>query len=90
MQGKLGFILLVVIATMLTDATVAYAQPRSGERQLGKKIIEPGYDDRTGKAMLIMVPVSPISRNRLSRRSTGTSSGVTTTSWMGPAEAISM
>ena len=56
MQAKLGFILLVVIATMLTGATVAHAQLPSGERQLGKTIIEPGYDDRTGKLIYIMTP----------------------------------
>ena len=56
-QSKLGFILLIVMGTLLTGVTVASAQLPSGERQLGQTIIEPGYDDRTGKLIYIMTPI---------------------------------
>jgi hypothetical protein len=56
MQARLAFILLVVIGTLLTGTTTANAQLPSGERQLGKTIIEPGYDDRTGKLIYVMTP----------------------------------
>ena len=58
-QSKLGFILMIVIGTLLTDVTVASAQLPSGERQLGQTIIEPGYDDRTGRLIYIMTPIGP-------------------------------
>ena len=56
MQARLAFILLIVIGTLLTGTTTANAQLPSGERQLGKTIIEPGYDDRTGKLIYVMTP----------------------------------
>jgi hypothetical protein len=56
MQARLAFILLVVIGTLLTGPTIANAQLPSGERQLGQTIIEPGYDDRTGKLIYVMTP----------------------------------
>ena len=56
-QSRLGFILLIVIGTLLTGVTVASAQLPSGERQLGQTIIEPGYDDRTGNLIYIMTPI---------------------------------
>jgi len=57
MQSKLRFILLVALGMLLTGVTVAGAQVPSGERQLGKTIIEPGYDDRTGELIYIMTPM---------------------------------
>ena len=56
MQARLAFILLVMIGTLLTGTTIASAQLPSGERQLGQTIIEPGYDDRTGKLIYVMTP----------------------------------
>jgi hypothetical protein len=56
MQSKLKRVLLLAIGTLLAGATVAGAQVPSGERQLGKTIIEPGYDDRTGELIYIMTP----------------------------------
>ena len=56
MQARLAFILLVMIGTLLTGTTIANAQLPSGERQLGQTIIEPGYDDRTGKLIYVMTP----------------------------------
>jgi hypothetical protein len=57
MQSPLWFILLIAIGTVLTGAAVAGAQLPSGERQLGQTVIEPGYDDRTGKLIYIMTPM---------------------------------
>jgi hypothetical protein len=57
MQSKLGLVFLIAIGTVLTGVTVASAQLPSGERQLGQTIVEPGYDDRTGKLIYIMTPI---------------------------------
>ena len=56
MLSKLRFVLLVTIGALFTGVTVAGAQVPPGERQLGKTIIEPGYDDRTGELIYIMAP----------------------------------
>jgi len=56
MQARLAFPLLVMIGTLLMGTTIANAQLPSGERQLGQTIIEPGYDDRTGKLIYVMTP----------------------------------
>jgi hypothetical protein len=50
--------LTLCLATgMLVVAAVAGgAQLPSGERTLGKTVIEPGYDDRTGELIYIMTP----------------------------------
>jgi hypothetical protein len=56
MLSKLRFVMLVALGTLFTAVTVAGAQVPSGERQLGKTIIEPGYDDRTGEFIYVMTP----------------------------------
>ena len=48
--------LMLVLAAAMLAATAAGAQVPSGERQLGKTIVEPGYDDRTGELIYIMTP----------------------------------
>lgn len=48
--------LMLVLAAGMLAATAAGAQLPSGERQLGKTIVEPGYDDRTGELIYIMTP----------------------------------
>jgi len=45
------------MGALLTGVTAADAQVPSGERQLGRTIIEPGYDDRTGELIYIMTPM---------------------------------
>jgi hypothetical protein len=45
------------MGALLTGVTAADAQVPSGERQLGRTIIEPGYDDRTGELVYIMTPM---------------------------------
>jgi hypothetical protein len=50
------FTLLLAGATLLVATAVAGAQVPSGERQLGKTIIEPGYDDRTGELIYVLTP----------------------------------
>src|SRR4051812_144327 len=57
MKSRLGFVLLIAIGTWLTGIGAANAQVPSGERQLGKTIIEPAYDVRTGELMYIMTPM---------------------------------
>jgi hypothetical protein len=47
---------MFLIAAGMLVVTVANAQLPSGERQLGKTIVEPGYDDRTGELIYIMTP----------------------------------
>lgn len=56
MASALRFVLLLAAGTLLMGATAAGAQLPSGERQLGKTIIEPGYDDRTGELIYVMTP----------------------------------
>jgi hypothetical protein len=51
-------LMLLAVAGMLV-ATAANAQLPSGERELGKTVIEPGYDDRTGELIYIMTPEGP-------------------------------
>jgi hypothetical protein len=51
---KLG--LTLWLAMGLSVAGAAGAQIPSGERHLGKTVIEPGYDDRTGELIYIMTP----------------------------------
>ena len=46
--------LVVWVATGMLVATAAAAQIPSGERHIGKAIIEPGYDDRTGELVFMM------------------------------------
>lgn len=48
--------LLFAVATLLGAAGVAAAELPSGERTLGKTVIEPGYDDETGELIYIMTP----------------------------------
>jgi hypothetical protein len=58
-RSRLRFMILVTIGTLAATVmgmTSAGAQLPSGERQLGKTIIEPGYDDRTGELIYIMTP----------------------------------
>jgi hypothetical protein len=50
-------IILFATGMLLGVATIANAQLPSGERQLGRTIIEPGYDDRTGDLIYIMTPI---------------------------------
>ena len=57
MLSKLTVLVFLAMGTLLTGATVANAQLPSGERQLGKTIIEPGYDDRTGELIYVMTPM---------------------------------
>ena len=56
MVKKLQFALFLAAGTLLTGAAVAGAAVPSGERQLGRTIIEPGYDDRTGELIYVMTP----------------------------------
>jgi hypothetical protein len=57
MLSKMRFAVLLLLAgTLATGVTVANAQLPSGERQLRKSIIEPGYDDRTGELIYVMTP----------------------------------
>src|SRR6266567_4808015 len=56
MLSKLTLLLFLAVGMLLAGTTVANAQLPSGERQLGKTIIEPGYDDRTGKLIYVMTP----------------------------------
>src|SRR5437764_989761 len=46
--SKLTGVVFLAMGALLTGATVANAQLRSGERQRGKTIIEPAYYDSTG------------------------------------------
>ena len=57
MKSRFWLVLLVAMGALLTGVTAADAQVPSGERQLGKTIIEPGYDDRTGEVIYIMTPM---------------------------------
>ena len=57
MKSRLWFVLLIAIGTSLTGITVANAQAPSGERQLGRTVIEPAYDVRTGELIYIMTPM---------------------------------
>ena len=54
MKSRFWLLLLVAVGSLLMAVTAADAQVPSGERQLGKTIIEPGYDDRTGELIYIM------------------------------------
>lgn len=57
MRAKLRFVLLLAVGMLvLTGVTAGKAQIPSGERQLGKTVIEPGYDDRTGRLIYVMTP----------------------------------
>src|SRR6266496_5974240 len=57
MLSKLTLLLFLAVGMLLAGTTVANAQLPSGERQLGKTIIEPGYDDRTGELIYVMTPM---------------------------------
>ena len=57
MKSRVWLVLLVAMGALLTGVTAADAQVPSGERQLGRTIIEPGYDDRTGELIYIMTPM---------------------------------
>ena len=57
MKSRFWLVLLVTMGALLTGVTAADAQVPSGERQLGRTIIEPGYDDRTGELIYIMTPM---------------------------------
>ena len=57
MKSRFWLVLLVAMGALLTGVTAADAQVPSGERQLGRTIIEPGYDDRTGELVYIMTPM---------------------------------
>ena len=57
MKSRFWLVLLVAMGALLTGVTAADAQVPSGERQLGRTIIEPGYDDRTGELIYIMTPM---------------------------------
>jgi hypothetical protein len=57
MLSKLTLLLFLALGMLLAGTTVANAQLPSGERQLGKTIIEPGYDDRTGELIYVMTPM---------------------------------
>ena len=57
MKSRFWLVLLVAMGALLTGVTAADAQVPSGERQLGRAIIEPGYDDRTGELIYIMTPM---------------------------------
>ena len=57
MKSRFWLVLLVAMGALLTGMTAADAQVPSGERQLGRTIIEPGYDDRTGELIYIMTPM---------------------------------
>lgn len=57
MKSRFWLVLWVAMGALLTGVTAADAQVPSGERQLGRTIIEPGYDDRTGELIYIMTPM---------------------------------
>jgi len=57
MKSRFWLVLLVAMGALLTGVTAADAQVPSGERQLGRTIIEPGYDDRAGELIYIMTPM---------------------------------
>jgi len=57
MKSRFWLVLLVAMGALVTGVTAADAQVPSGERQLGKTIIEPAYDDRTGELIYIMTPM---------------------------------
>lgn len=57
MKSRIWLVLLVAMGALLTGVAAANAQVPSGERQLGRTIIEPGYDDRTGELIYIMTPM---------------------------------
>ena len=57
MKSRFRLVLLVAVGSLLMAVTAADAQVPSGERQLGRTIIEPGYDDRTGELIYIMTPM---------------------------------
>jgi hypothetical protein len=57
MKSRLWFMLLIGIGSALTGITVAHAQAPTGERQLGKTVIEPAYDLRTGELVYLMTPM---------------------------------
>src|SRR3954466_7737270 len=48
--------LLLVTAWLTADVALAAGQVPSGERVLGRTVIEPGYDDRTGNLIYVMTP----------------------------------
>ena len=56
MRSKLRVVLWAGVGALLVGASVAAAQVPSGERHLGKTVIEPGYDDRTGALIYVMTP----------------------------------
>jgi hypothetical protein len=57
MKSRLWFVLLIAIGTLLSGANAANAQVPSGERQLGRTVVEPAYDLRTGELIYIMTPM---------------------------------
>jgi len=48
--------LLLLTGWLSADAALAAGQVPSGERVLGRTVIEPGYDDRTGDLIYVMTP----------------------------------
>ena len=57
MQSRFAFTLLVAFGMLMGLAPAASAGLPSGERQLGRTVIEPGYDDRTGNLLYFMTPM---------------------------------
>jgi len=57
MKSRPWLTLLFALVSLLGSVAGASAQLPSGERQLGKTIIEPGYDDRNGNLIYVMTPM---------------------------------
>ena len=57
MKSRFWFVLLIAFGTLLTGAHAANAQVPSGERQLGRTVVEPAYDLRNGELIYIMTPM---------------------------------
>ena len=57
MKSRRWFVLLIAIGALMTGITAASAQTPSGERQLGRTVIEPAYDVRTGELIYLMTPM---------------------------------
>ena len=56
MQTKTWSAVVAVVAMTLAGAVLANGELPSGQRQLGRTIVEPGYDDRTGTVIYLMTP----------------------------------
>jgi len=56
MRSKIAMLFGILVATALAGKVIAVSLP-SGERQLGRTIIEPAYDDRDGNLIYLMTPI---------------------------------